>query len=129
MVYPMTFKMATQKQATYIKDHLEKKFLQSGGLLTTLIYSEEQWDAPNGWAPLQWMAYKAMRQYQFDELTGRIANCWTNNVEKVFNKTGKLTEKYNVVDERLNAGGGEYPNQYGFGWTNGVYLKLKSERR
>ncbi|MDC8026090.1 hypothetical protein NBY09_07925 [Elizabethkingia anophelis] len=23
------------------------------------------------------------------------------------------------------AGGGEYPNQDGFGWTNGVYLKLK----
>ncbi|WP_458416020.1 trehalase family glycosidase [Pseudomonas aeruginosa] len=24
----------------------------------------------------------------------------------------------------IAAGGGEYPNQDGFGWTNGVYLKL-----
>jgi len=26
----------------------------------------------------------------------------------------------------LLSGGGEYPVQDGFGWTNGVYLKLKS---
>ena len=35
-------------------------------------------------------------------------------------------EKYNV-EEMLEAGGGEYPNQDGFGWTNGVYLKMKEE--
>ena len=33
-------------------------------------------------------------------------------------------EKYNVVDPHLKAGGGEYPLQDGFGWTNGVLLKL-----
>jgi neutral trehalase len=35
-------------------------------------------------------------------------------------------EKYNAMDTSQNAGGGEYPNQDGFGWTNGVYLKLKN---
>ena len=34
-------------------------------------------------------------------------------------------EKYNALDTETIAGGGEYPNQDGFGWTNGVYLKLK----
>jgi alpha,alpha-trehalase len=29
-------------------------------------------------------------------------------------------EKYNVVDTGLEGGGGEYPNQDGFGWTIGV---------
>ena len=33
-------------------------------------------------------------------------------------------EKYNVVDLSVKAGGGEYPNQDGFGWTNGVLLAL-----
>jgi len=129
MVYPMTFKIASQKQAAYIKEHLEKKFLQSGGILSTLIYSGEQWDAPNGWAPLQWMVYKGMKQYDWDEFAARIAANWTNTVEQVFHKTGKLTEKYNVVDKGSNASGGEYPNQDGFGWTNGIYLKMKNESK
>jgi len=42
----------------------------------------------------------------------------------VYNRTGKLMEKYNVVDTHLEAGGGEYPGQDGFGWTNGVLLAL-----
>jgi alpha,alpha-trehalase len=29
-----------------------------------------------------------------------------------------------VVDLKLEAGGGEYPSQDGFGWTNGVLLAL-----
>ena len=33
-------------------------------------------------------------------------------------------EKYNVVNLKLKAGGGEYPTQDGFGWTNGVALAL-----
>ena len=33
-------------------------------------------------------------------------------------------EKYNVEDASLEAGGGEYPGQDGFGWTNGVLLAL-----
>lgn len=45
-----------------------------------------------------------------------------------FKETGKLLEKYNVVDTTLLAGGGEYPNQDGFGWTNGVLLKLIKQR-
>jgi len=29
------------------------------------------------------------------------------------------------MDLKLPAGGGEYPLQDGFGWTNGVYLGLR----
>ncbi len=50
----------------------------------------------------------------------------TKNI-KVYKNTGKLVEKYNVVDMSLEAGGGEYPVQDGFGWTNGVLLRLLSE--
>jgi alpha,alpha-trehalase len=44
----------------------------------------------------------------------------------VFEETGKMMEKYNVVDIDSDAGGGEYPNQDGFGWTNGIYLWMKN---
>jgi alpha,alpha-trehalase len=38
-----------------------------------------------------------------------------------------MTEKYDVVDLSRRAGGGEYPNQDGFGWTNGVALALVAQ--
>jgi alpha,alpha-trehalase len=38
-----------------------------------------------------------------------------------------MMEKYNVMDTTLLAGGGEYENQDGFGWTNGVILQLLKE--
>ena len=44
--------------------------------------------------------------------------------EKVYQNTGRMMEKYNVVATDLAAGGGEYQSQDGFGWTNGVYLAL-----
>ena len=38
-----------------------------------------------------------------------------------------MLEKYNVADLGVEAGGGEYPLQDGFGWTNGVALRILSE--
>ena len=35
-----------------------------------------------------------------------------------------MMEKYDVVDLSRPAGGGEYPTQDGFGWTNGVALAM-----
>jgi alpha,alpha-trehalase len=105
--------------------HLQTVFLKEGGLLTTPNTTGQQWDAPNGWAPLQWIGYKAALNYGALKLAGNIAGNWMATVERVFKTTGKMMEKYNVVDRSLAAGGGEYPNQNGFGWTNGVYLKMK----
>ena len=58
------------------------------------------------------------------ELAGDIAKRWVKLNNDVFLRTGKMMEKYNVVDTHLEAGGGEYPGQDGFGWTNGVLLAL-----
>ena len=125
MTFPLFVRIATKEQANVTAAQLEYDFLKPGGIITTLVTSGQQWDAPNGWAPLQWLAYKGLMNYGFKELADKIKINWINNVERVFKQTGKLTEKYDVVDLSLNAGGGEYPNQDGFGWTNGVYLKLK----
>ncbi|MFA6248933.1 MAG: alpha,alpha-trehalase TreA [Mucilaginibacter sp.] len=123
-VFPLEFKIATPAQAQKIADGLKKNFLKPGGLVTTLNFSGQQWDAPNGWAPLQYMAIDGLENYGHIELAKDIATRWLQLNIRVFRKTGKLLEKYNVVDTSLTAGGGEYPLQDGFGWTNGVLLKL-----
>jgi len=126
-VFPLFFKIATTAQAKKIATLIKEKFLCSGGLVTTLYKTGQQWDAPNGWAPLQWMTYKGLKNYGFKNLAATIKKNWLGNCEKVFAETGKMMEKYNVMDVSVTAGGGEYPNQDGFGWTNGVYLKMKAE--
>ncbi|AMR32018.1 trehalase [Mucilaginibacter sp. PAMC 26640] len=123
-VFPLEFKIASDAQAQKIADGLKANFLKAGGLVTTLNFSGQQWDAPNGWAPLQYMAIDGLENYKHHNLAKDIATRWMNLNIRVFKQTGKLLEKYNVVDTSLTAGGGEYPLQDGFGWTNGVLLKL-----
>jgi len=94
-----------------------------GGIKTTPIYSVQQWDAPNGWAPLQWIAIRGLAAYGYNEVAGIIAESWVRMVEGHFDQTGLLVEKYDV-DARLGGSGGEYPPVIGFGWTNGVTLTL-----
>ena len=126
-VFPLFFQIATEHQAKKVAERIEKDFLKNGGLITSLYTTGQQWDSPNGWAPLQWIAYKGLKNYGFDELANEIKSRWLNLNKKVFEATGKMMEKYNVCDAELLGGGGEYPNQDGFGWTNGVYLKLLNE--
>ena len=123
-VYPLFFEIADSSRASKVAQTLQKKFLKDGGLVTTLKNTGQQWDYPNGWAPLQWMAVKGLQNYGHHALAGKIAKRWLSLNEQVFRKTGKMMEKYNVIDTTLMSGGGEYPTQDGFGWTNGVFLKL-----
>lgn len=123
-VYPLYFPIATPEQAKRIAHVLQRDFLKDGGLVSTLQATGEQWDFPNGWAPLQWLAIVGLRQYGEREFAQTIAQRWLALNEKVFNESGRMMEKYNVVDITLPAGGGEYPTQDGFGWTNGVAVAL-----
>ena len=70
------------------------------------------------------MTIQGLENYGHHELASVIANRWIKLNTDVFNRSGKLMEKYNVVDTHLEAGGGEYEGQDGFGWTNGVLLAL-----
>jgi alpha,alpha-trehalase len=122
--FPLFFEIATPNQAIQIEKILDEQFLKSGGMTTTLINSGQQWDAPNGWAPLQWITYKGLLNYGFYSLAERLKKNWMSTNRKVYRATGKMTEKYDVWNENGEASGGEYPNQDGFGWTNGVYLAM-----
>jgi alpha,alpha-trehalase len=125
-LFPLYVGMATPEQAARVHERIRDEFLQVGGLVTTPVRSGQQWDAPIGWAPLQWVGYESLRAYGFAETAAEIRRRWLHLNDRVFRNTGKMTEKYNVMDQDVEATGGEYPNQDGFGWTNGVYLKLKA---
>ncbi|MBD2770297.1 alpha,alpha-trehalase TreF [Hymenobacter sp. BT664] len=123
-VYPLAFGLATPAQAARVAQGLKANFLRPGGLVTTLTKTGQQWDAPNGWAPLQYLAVEGLRRYQQRPLADTIARRWVGLNRRVFTQTGQLLEKYDVVNPNRRAGGGEYPLQDGFGWTNGVLLRF-----
>lgn len=127
-VFPLYAKIATSEQAAAVARQLEDKFLCEGGLVTTLVNSGQQWDSPNGWAPLQWVAIQGLREYGYHELANRIRDRWLAVNERVFANERKMIEKYDVVHAEGLGGGGEYPLQDGFGWTNGVYAVLKDDQ-
>ncbi len=126
-VFPLYAKIATTKQANAVATRLKEDFLKEGGLVTTLVDNGQQWDAPNGWAPLQWVAIMGLREYGYHALADEIKRRWLHSTELVFSTKHKMIEKYDVVNESRVGGGGEYPLQDGFGWTNGVYAALKDE--
>ena len=116
---PLFTGAATAAQANRVADTVAAQLLGPGGLRTTLVETGEQWDWPNGWAPLQWMAFAGLRRYGHRDLAATIARRWTAMVDDEFQRSGWLHEKYDI--ERGRGGsGGEYPPQLGFGWTNGV---------
>lgn len=125
-MYPFFFfennpgKAVIDKMVTTIKNNL----LKPGGIATSIHHTGEQWDAPNGWPPLQWMTIGGLEKLGQKELAKEIAQRWIKLNIRVYKETGKLMEKYDVADINRLAGGGEYPSQDGFGWTNGVLLKL-----
>jgi alpha,alpha-trehalase len=122
------FGLATPEQGSAVAARLERDFLQPGGFVTTLVRSGQQWDAPNGWPPLEWLAIEGARRYGRTALAGAARERWLALNRRVYRATGKMTEKYDVMDTTRAAGGGEYPTQDGFGWTNGVALALSRQR-
>lgn len=112
------------------------KSLQSSGLLcaagiaTSLTNSGQQWDFPNGWAPLQHMIVEGLARSGSKEarsLAEDIAVRWIRTNYAAYKKTGTMYEKYDVEECGKAGGGGEYVAQTGFGWSNGVVLAFLEE--
>ena len=123
MLYPLFSAVATPAQAAASARTAERLLLAPGGLRTTTSATGQQWDRPNGWAPLQWIAVAGLCRYGEPALAQRIATTWLATVDREYRASGRLLEKYNV-EARVPGGGGEYPLQDGFGWTNGVAREL-----
>ena len=96
-----------------------------------LVDTGQQWDRPNGWPPLQYLAIKGLNAYGERELAREIARRWIETNVRGYAASGVLVEKYDVArapgEGPAGGRGGEYALQVGFGWTNGVLAELMAE--
>ncbi len=116
--------MTKAARAASVAATIERHLLAPGGLRTTVRDTGQQWDRPNGWAPLQWIAVAGLDRSGHAPLADTIARRFLTTVEREYAASGKLVEKYDVEAVRPG-GGGEYALQDGFGWTNGVTRALQ----
>ncbi|MBY1055405.1 alpha,alpha-trehalase [Citrobacter europaeus] len=123
-LFPLYVNAAAKDRAGKVATATQAHLLQPGGLATTSVKSGQQWDAPNGWAPLQWVAASGLQNYGQDNVAMDVTWRFLTNVQHTYDREKKLVEKYDVSTTGTGGGGGEYPLQDGFGWTNGVTLKM-----
>ncbi|MEE2916028.1 MAG: trehalase family glycosidase, partial [Pseudomonadota bacterium] len=122
--YPLFTGVAAPGRGARAADTIARVLLAPNGLRTTTVATGQQWDKPNGWAPLQWIAVGGVARYGRDDVARMIGTRFLATVEREYRASGKLLEKYDVEESRPG-GGGEYPTQDGFGWTNGVTRALQ----
>ncbi|HGK4754226.1 TPA: alpha,alpha-trehalase [Enterobacter cloacae] len=122
-LFPLYVKAAAQDRADKVAAATSSRLLKPGGITTTTVNSGQQWDAPNGWAPLQWVATEGLQNYGQDKVAMDVTWRFLKNVQHTYDREQKLVEKYDVSSTGTG-GGGEYPLQDGFGWSNGVTLKM-----
>ncbi|MCM7166274.1 alpha,alpha-trehalase [Enterobacter quasiroggenkampii] len=123
-LFPLYVKAAAQDRADKVAAATSSRLLQPGGIATTTVNSGQQWDAPNGWAPLQWVAAEGLQNYGQEKVSMDVTWRFLKNVQHTYDREKKLVEKYDVSSTGTGGGGGEYPLQDGFGWSNGVTLKM-----
>ena len=83
-----------------------------------------QWATPNGWAPLFYVCVAAAIAVGDEKSAKRIAEKYVRILDEIFEKTGALYEKYDVVTGKIGIGE-EYGTPEMLGWTAGIYLSLQ----
>lgn len=125
--WPLWARLASREQAVRVLANLPL-FERPGGLRTSDRETGSQWDAPYGWAPLQYFAVLGMDNYGFTQDAKRVARAFLTMVLEDFERRGSIVEKYDVErrTSRVEAGikFGYSENVVGFGWTNGVFQEL-----
>lgn len=126
--YPLFAGAANEEEAAATVDELHRLEQEYGisACEKSDIKGNFQWNYPNGWAPHQYLVYRALKNYGYDEEAKRVAKKYITLVEKVFEETGALWEKYNVADGNIEVNT-ESPMPTMMGWSAGVYLALKKE--
>lgn len=66
------------------------------GVPTSLVNSSQQWDFPNGWAPLNHMLIQGLRRTghpKMEDAAFHLADIWLKNNYLVYKKTSYMFEK------------------------------------
>jgi len=80
-----------------------------------------QWDSPNLWPPLQWVAVKGLLASGQREAAVRLARKYVATVTRNFKTSHHLWEKYNARAGTIDVSD-EYEMPVMMGWTAGVFL-------
>nr|XP_043608266.1 trehalase [Erigeron canadensis] len=116
---------------TKVSQSLESSgLLRAAGISTSLTNSSQQWDFPNGWAPIQHIIVEGLVRSGSKEarsLAKDIALRWIRTNYVTYKTSKAMHEKYDVSKCGEFGGGGEYVPQTGFGWSNGVILAFLEE--
>jgi alpha,alpha-trehalase len=123
--YPLWVGLATPEQAKAVMKNLGI-FEHEGGLAMSDQQTGVQWDLPYGWAPTNLLAVEGMRRFGFSKDADRVSVEFLDTVDKNYERTGTIREKYNVVtgSDEAPVLAGYHENLIGFGWTNGTFLAL-----
>lgn len=137
--YPSNFLPIWSKASHLSDNHTTMLIMQNldyftdvGGVMTSTIHNHEQWDSHNAWPPLQAFIIESFAKVNHPSIINMardITNRWVTSNYCAWNATfvdfgGVMFEKYNAKIIGMPGDGGEYQVQEGFGWTNGVILKL-----
>ncbi|XP_032571738.1 trehalase isoform X1 [Drosophila sechellia] len=122
----------SEKISASVMAYIERNKLDSfpGGVPNTLSYSGEQWDAPNAWAPMQYILVEGLNNLNTPEaknMSLKWATKWVKTNFAAFSKDRHMYEKYKADEFGVGGGGGEYEVQTGFGWSNGVIIEWLSK--
>ena len=121
--YPLYCGMATKEEAKIARESL-CRIEAEYGIATcekTDAPGNYQWGYPNGWAPMQMIVVGGLLRYGYMEDAWRIMKKFVYLVEKCYEHSGHLWEKYNVVDGNVDVQD-EYEMPTMLGWTFGVYV-------
>ena len=110
--FPLFTGLASKDRADLVAATIGDSLVAPGGLRTTLARTGEQWDTPNGWPPLQWIAIEGLDRTGHDTAARELAQRFLATVLHEYRASGRMLEKYDVEQARPG-GGGEYPLQDG----------------
>ena len=124
--YPLWAGSASVAQAKAVVGNLSR-FLKPGGVAMSTTDSGVQWDLPYGWAPTTYLAVAGLARVGATAQAQTVAQRFMKSIENGYARDGTIREKYNVVssDADVHVTTGYTQNVIGFGWTNGVYLRLR----
>lgn len=123
-LYPLFFQICDSGQG---EEQLLSNLLLNYGISATEAMDTRtnyQWDYPNVWAPLQYVAFIGCQNYGYQDMAKEIAIRYIALIEKGFKDTGNLWEKYDGNTGMVASQDYEAPTM--MGWTAGIYLYFKN---
>ncbi len=123
--------VATPEQATRLVAHLPS-FLHPHGLAFTDVaypspypeFTWMQWGHPAGWPPMHVIVMEGLDAYGFRQEAEQVATNFVTTIVTLYEATGQLYEKYNVVEGSIHLPHERYDLPAFHGWTAATAVLL-----